>query len=84
MPQWELMAQVFYDVSHGGGITGGVYDAGHLWGVKHKDGTSTWDSLAKLAAEGWELVAVTPINVSGFTHQLLFTFKRPMQSEGGN
>lgn len=48
---------------------------------KEKDGKSEWDQLQQFAAEGWELVSVTPIATASATNQtflLLFTFKRPI------
>lgn len=61
-----------------------------LWNVKDKNGQTTHDKLQKLAADGWELVSVTPIQavkqsilagVFPYTHQLLFTFKRPISED---
>ncbi len=49
-----------------------------LWEEQGRDGRTTVDDLNDLAAEGWELVAVTPILTDANTRQLLFSFKRPL------
>lgn len=40
-------------------------------------GKTAWDELTRMASDGWELVSVTSITISGYTKQLLYTFKRP-------
>ncbi len=79
MTHWELA--VYYASIEGGGFTLNV-DPSLLWTRKDKkSGMSAWDQLNEMAAEGWELVSVTPIaaSSSGTTYQLLYTFKRPKQ-----
>lgn len=48
--------------------------------LKHpQTGKSLWDDLKSMAAQGWELVSVTPISgpEADCTTRLLYTFKRP-------
>ena len=45
-----------------------------------KEKITMFDKLNTLSAKGWELVSVTPIIDDGKTRQLLYTFKRPIQS----
>jgi uncharacterized protein DUF4177 len=52
-----------------------------IWTRKDKEGRTEWDKLQKFAADGWELVSVTPIvTASNLSHTstLLYTFKRPV------
>jgi hypothetical protein len=53
-------------------------DVGALWEEHGRDGRTAIDELNDLGAEGWELVAVTPIDTDANTRQLLFTFRRPL------
>ena len=66
-------------------------DPSIIWTEKNKDtGKSIWDQLQEFAAQGWELVSVTPlaggtsINGGGAgTTILLYTFKRPKEELPG-
>jgi hypothetical protein len=56
-------------------------DPSFVWTVKDKEGKTEWEKLQKLAADGWELISVTPIasvTSLGHTTTLLYTFKRPL------
>jgi len=63
-------------------------DAAFLWDPRHKDekGKTAFDTICQCGKEGWELVAVTPVatdfgvSSGGQTSQLLFTFKRPVET----
>ena len=77
MTQWELKV---YNVDIEVDYQGGLWPSpSSLWTKKHKEtGKTSWDELKELAADGWELVSVTPIAVrAGSTASLLYTFKRP-------
>ncbi len=52
-----------------------------LWEERDtKTGKRVGEDLQYMAAEGWELVSVTPItNNNGATIRLLYTFKRPVE-----
>ena len=75
MSKWELTMFTGWAHERNKGI-----DASLLWTVKDKDGKSAFDKVNAMAAEGWELVSVTPMDENGWTHQVLFTFKRPLES----
>jgi hypothetical protein len=56
-------------------------DPAFVWTRKDKEGRTEWEKLNQFAADGWELVSVTPITTSPVGSQmnfLLYTFKRPM------
>jgi hypothetical protein len=73
MKKWELTA-IVCDVS------GFKTDASRVWTQKYKStGKSDWDQLSEKAKEAYELVSVTSINSQGYTVQLLYTFKRPIE-----
>jgi len=73
MQKWELMTFVTDYITGRGGVTS-------IWSVKDKKtGLTEWDQLTKLANEGYELVSVTPINHQGWTYEVLYTFKRPIE-----
>ena len=79
MPQWELnFYRVIIDrVVARNEITN---DPASLWTARDKSTQQTHlDALSDLAADGWELVSVTPIATQGWTYYLLFTFKRPTE-----
>ncbi len=83
MTKWELAT---YSVKI---LTGERSDPSYVWTKKDEEtDKSAWDNLTKMAAEGWELVSVTPISsltifayeyrdVVTPTYYLLYTFKRP-------
>ena len=77
MTQWQLYTK--YVSIYSKGISG--LEPSLLWTRKDpKTGKTDWDELTALAAEGWELVSVTPIAdeaSGGRTRLLLYTFKRP-------
>ena len=84
MIKWELAAR--YALIEDG-------EPSSIWTKKDKGGSTEWDSLLKLANEGWELVSVTPVTSATYywqlygvrdaggwassTRCLLYTFKRP-------
>lgn len=71
MQKWELHLQTAWINKH--------TSASDIWTEKDKKtGKTAWDLLQAAAAEGWELVSVTPVNHSGFTGEILFSFKRPL------
>jgi hypothetical protein len=43
-----------------------------------RSGRSEYDKVTRLAADGWELVAATPVTSAGTTTELVFSFKRPV------
>ena len=56
-------------------------DPAHVWTIKDKEGRTEWDKLQQFAADGWELVSVTPITTTtttSYTSTLLYSFKRPL------
>jgi len=74
MTKWEIhfftarLTQVF-----------GKPNVADIWTMKGDGGITRWDHAQELAAEGWELVGVTPIAATdGNTAAVLFTFKRPL------
>lgn len=73
MTQWELATKY---------VKVGVFtgcDPRKIWQNKDPMGKSAWDELQAMAAEGWELVSVTPLAESyGHTAFILYTFKRPV------
>ena len=77
--RWELM-------TFGANITKSNFatvtvDLSLLRTEKDKDGKTAWEKLQQLAADGWELVNVTPIVTASslsYTSTLVYTFKRPM------
>ena len=74
MTKWTLAAYLSGNI---------INDATRLWGQKDKKtGKSNWDDLKDMAAEGWELVSITPIEMRAYTSQLLYTFKRPIEDGG--
>jgi hypothetical protein len=63
-----------------GPFPGTIPDVTKIWTEKDKKtGNSTWDTLAKMASERWELVSATPITQNGFTIQILYTLKRQVE-----
>jgi len=53
-----------------GPFPGTIPDVTKIWTEKDKKtGNSTWDTLAKMASERWELVSATPITQNGFTYR---------------
>lgn len=78
--RWELKMRTV-DITEFSLLGVTTVDPKLVWKGKDKEGRSDWDKLKGLAAEGWELVSVTPITVapnSGQTFTLLYTFKRPL------
>jgi len=73
MTKWELAAQSIRIEQLGHGNPEKLLDK------DEKTGKSAWDSLQAKAESGWELVSVTPINRDGYTLDLLYTFKRPIE-----
>lgn len=74
MTKWELASYV----AHGGMI--GPIDISSLYTNKDKKtGKTAWNDLTDMAADGWELVSVTPISLGGTTTSVLFSFKRPQE-----
>ena len=63
--------------------------ASSLWSESDKKGKSAFDYVSELGAQGWELVSVCPIVATSWggqytqTDHLLFTFKRPVESDDG-
>lgn len=55
-----------------------------IWNKHKKDTKTPMDTINEYGAAGWELVAVTPIATdtgdayAGITHEVLFTFKKPI------
>jgi len=73
MASWDL-ATYYVDVSPGFSAP----NPSAVWTNKDKKtGKTGWDELKALAADGWELVSVVPVNHGGGTTYLLYTFKRP-------
>ncbi len=77
MTQWELNT---YHVNIGMSTFNPT--PSFVWTEKNKKtGKTAWDDLTAMAADGWELVSVTPISGSNsglsFTTYLVYTFKRP-------
>lgn len=58
-------------------------DPALIWTQKdEKTGETVWEELNKLAADGWELVSVSPLAVPpGTTGYILYTFKRPQEDK---
>jgi hypothetical protein len=58
-------------------------DPSLVWTRKDKDGQTSWDTIARMGTEGWELVSVTAVTenvtLSSYTNYLLYTFKRPLE-----
>jgi len=52
------------------------YSAVNLWEFLNPNNKTDKDEINAILADGWELVAVTPITIGGNTSEILFTFKR--------
>jgi hypothetical protein len=80
MQKWEIKAEVVHILKISF-LAPAESSATHLWEIEDKKGETGLGRVTKLAEDGWELVSVTPINggPAGMTHQLLFTFKRPLE-----
>jgi hypothetical protein len=77
--RWQLWAHVV-NISTSNFATVTV-DPALVWTKKDKQGRTEWEKLNQFAADGWELVSVTPIitsPISSQTFSLLYTFKRPL------
>jgi hypothetical protein len=77
MTKWELSSYYKSIRAIDGSYVGS--DPSVIWTNKDKKtGKTSWDELKAMAADGWELVSVTPIaaGASG-TDYLPYTFKRP-------
>lgn len=77
MQKWEITAIVCKNIFTTG--LNPVLDGTQLWNRKIKGEDKTeWEMITCLAQQGWELICVTPLTGrTGWTDQLLFTFKRP-------
>jgi hypothetical protein len=68
------------EVQAGGEVL--YHDEDKLKYARSEDGKSDAAIINEMGVKGWELVSVTPIcgnlRYNGFTDQLLFTFKRPI------
>lgn len=80
MTKWELKYFALQIKLGLGGIIPGI-DPIKALGKKGDGGKSPEDELAEMAAQGWELVSVTPIvnSANPYTTHLLFTLKRPLE-----
>ena len=79
LTRWELLSYAVNITQPS--LTHAHVDPMFTLSQKDKDGKTDWDQLQKFAAEGWELVSVTPIATTSATNQtflLLYTFKRPI------
>lgn len=76
MTQWELTARL---VSVLDDKRVNTLFPERIWTLKDKTGTTDWEEICGLAADGWELISITPITQVGLTIYLLYTFKRPIQ-----
>lgn len=47
-----------------------------MWRRKYADGTTDWDQINKLGADGWEMVSAFPIEAAGTLQYVAFVFKR--------
>ena len=77
--RWHLWAHVVNIAKSNFAVTN--VDPAFIWSIKDKEGRTEWDKLQQFAADGWELVSVTPIvsaPASSQTYTLLYTFKRPI------
>jgi hypothetical protein len=78
--RWELKSEPV-SIMKSGFVSPPTVDPSFMWTEKDKQGHTQWENLQKLAAEGWELVSVTPITTApnhSQTFTLLYTFKRPL------
>src|SRR3954447_531634 len=48
-----------------------------IWRRKYADGSTDWDQINKLGADGWEMVNAFPVEGGGTLQYLAFVFKRP-------
>ena len=79
LTRWELKSRVVSIAQSNFAVT--TVDPQLMWKRKDKEGQTDWEKLKQLAADGWELVSVTPIvtsPTSSQTFELLYTFKRPL------
>ena len=77
--RWELLSYAINITQPS--LTHAHVDPTFTLSLKDKDGKTEFDQLQQFAAEGWELVSVTPIATASATNQtflLLYTFKRPI------
>jgi hypothetical protein len=78
--RWELKSEAV-NIVKSGFVGPSTVDPSFMWTEKDKQGHTQWEKLQKFAAEGWELVSVTPVTTapaSSQTFTLLYTFKRPL------
>ena len=48
-----------------------------IWRRKYADGSTDWDQIISLGADGWEMVNAFPVESGGSLQYLAFVFKRP-------
>jgi hypothetical protein len=49
----------------------------YIWRRKYSDGSTDWDQINNLGADGWEMVNAFPVESAGSLQYLAFVFKRP-------
>ena len=78
MPKWELSSVRCTSI-----LAHSRVDAAHIWKWRDpRTGKTEWDLAQEKAAQGWELVSVTPVEAAGNTIELLFVFKRLVEKVG--
>jgi hypothetical protein len=76
MQKWEYSFYYHTFVGHGLGFS---KDIDALLTSKDKEsGLTEPEHANKFGMEGWELINVTPLSVSGSTWGLLYVYKRPL------
>jgi hypothetical protein len=79
--KWEYRISVTGELP---GYFDDIPDATALWTRKYQDGSTDWDTIAKIGNEGWEMVNAVPIaRPDGRTTALVFVFKRPRPQPPG-
>jgi hypothetical protein len=79
LTRWELKSRVVSIAESNFAVT--TVDPKLMWKRKDKEGQTDLEKLKQLAADGWELVSVTPLvtcPASSQPFELLYTFKRPL------
>lgn len=52
----------------------------YIWRRKYSDGSTDWDQINNLGADGWEMVNAFPVESGGSLQYLAFVFKRPKRA----
>jgi hypothetical protein len=48
-----------------------------MWRRQYADGSTDWDQINKLGADGWEMISAFPVEAGGTLQYVAFVFKRP-------